>query len=1121
MSPQFQPGVPTLGRDAVLWTGLMQSGLLQNACQLGAPGSMQLQDEHPPVQLPSSQHRISDNNTTTMHPPTRGPSSRETLAPGLPGAPLPLHMTHACPGYTQEPQLRSYHAPQGTPSVQSDHFLSSAEALPPHMTHYMVPPHARGDSNAHATARPRSVPEHLKPRPFPQQRDIPPRRQQQMQQHTDRVQGVQQQPAQAQQPMASCPPQPQVALAGTGKTGSVLELVSAQSASTRLAHAVGSESAYQTQTSYVGSANHVATILPMEQATEAAGVQLTGAQVGGWYHGGPMQHAVAQESPPAHFVAKQPRQERPQQHQPYDADAQQVPSYFPAPGSQPHLAQQQQAQLPFSQRPQKYQHHHVYAQKHNSEALLAADGDVTGGQVLRTPLISGQVPLPSAPSPPLHTVGSVNGAAPLVPQLVSEASEHPSAAAPVKLKPAVIDTTATPVSFVQLVQQPGGIQIDQSGAVRVVQLEGATGSVQPIVPPVQQHQLQNAAYGPPQTRLPVSDVQSSQRQPYVSTGTTPTAPPPGSLHMHREPVTISHHAYDQQSYSQHAGASVGGAGGGESTAAWEDPVLYHNAPVYVQSQASLMGAGDGSAYVPTPDRAPDRAPTQAELQVQPVPRDAGYMYGASPHGPIPSGGTTLDLNSMAAAGCATGPAPLTAPPERPGLKNELALSEVHNRQSIGNGPRASCTARPMAATSTQASEGSPLPLSEAMKRAEALLTAVAATQIDGELMTGMQPQLVQTCGKRINDLMLALKVASAEADVARVEAGAASAEVSKAMADAADFDGEDSLGPVSPREYAFLLERSIRTVWPLETPEHHLYRVVAEVLLIESEEGRCVPVNNEEVRLRPHEMVGATLCNVGAVVEKAAKVKAMGGSNTMSLIRQECNYFEVKELRNKQHRTSIQWLVRLRVDRLPSYRDVRRALRMAIDMALPEAPGKPRPQEKRQTTGRGNNNKDADHGGGEGSGGDCASLQFLSGEPEGAERAVLRHVALHLLECKTQETGLFHDKLEAAAEAVPQHLVKLYGKTRLQDLKRVLKSHPFFSLYCSYGTEDKAMDFIVLNTGALLQFQYRARLVLQQKQEQQEQDQQQISHQSKRRRLSGEGADELERWWMDLRSRRS
>ncbi|GIL75232.1 hypothetical protein Vretimale_7901 [Volvox reticuliferus] len=1085
---------------------------------------MQLQDEHPPGLLPPSQHRISDNNIPTMHPPSRGPPPRETLTSGLSGAPMPLHMTHACTGYAQEPQLRSYHTATGTPSVPTDYFVSSAEPLPPHMTQHMVPPHARGDPTVHAAARSRSVPEHLKPRPFPQQRDISPRRQQQMQQHTERVQGMQQQPAQALQPMASCPPPLQAPLAGTEKPVSA-EPVSGASASRRLAQAIGSESAYQTQTNYVGSSTHVATVIPMDKATDAAGAPQTGSPShrGGWYHGSPMQHAVGQKSPEGHFLAQQPRNQCPQQHPSYETDAQQARSHLPGPGCQPNLprqshlpkqSQQQQAQLQFSQRPQEYQQHH-YSQKHNSIAPLVAD-EGNGGQVRRAPSVSGQASMPSAPTPPLHTVGSTNGAAPSVPQPAAEAPEHPSGGPPIKLKPAAIDTTATPVSFVQLVQQPGGIQIDQSGAVRVVPLEGATGPGQPITSSVQRQQ-QNAAYGPPQRRPPVHDVQPPQRQQYGSTGATPTVPLPGSLHMTKEPATVSQHVYDQQSYGQHAGAPVGGAGDGGSKS-WEDPVLYHNAAVYAQSQAPLMGAGDGSAYMPTAERARSAPPPQAAPQVQPVPRDVGYMYGGSPHGHFTSGDMAPDLNRMASAGCATGPATWIVSPERPGLKNEPAVSEVHRRQTTGSVAPASCTARPMAAPSAQVAEEAPLPLPEAMKRAEALLAAVAATQIDGELMTGMRPQLVQTCEKRMNDLMLALKVAAAEANAARVEAVAASAEVTKATADAADSEGEDTLGSVGAREYAFLLGRSIRTVWPLETPEHQLYRVVAEVLLIESDGGRCVPVNNEEVRLRAHEMVGATLCNVGAVVEKAAKVKAMGGSSTMSLIRQECAYFEVKEHINKQHRTSIQWLVRLRVEKLPSYGDVRRALRTAINMVLPAAPDKPQPQQKRQTTGHGSNNNGADHGGCEGAGPGCPNLQFLSREPEGAERSVLRHVALHLLGCKTQETGLFHDKLEAAAEAVPPHLVKLYGKTRLQDLKQVLKLHPFFSLYCS-GTEDEAMEFIVLNTGVLLQLQYRARLVLQQ--EQQEQDQQQISHQSKRRRLSGEGADELEQWWMNLRSRRS
>ncbi|EFJ49791.1 hypothetical protein VOLCADRAFT_89603 [Volvox carteri f. nagariensis] len=729
-------------------------------------------------------------------------------------------------------------------------------------------------------------------------------------------------------------------------------------------------------------------------------------------------------------------------------------------------------------------------------------------------------PVSSPPVAALHAAGGPSGLGPSTVSPASEAANYPQPLAPARLKPASVETLATPVSFVQLVQQPGGIQVDQSGTVRVVALEAAGAPGQHTAPTHQQQQQAAAGYGPLHTQLPVPETHPIQVPRYGSTSAPSMGPPSVPLHVAREaPAVPPQHSYEPQSYQPPAGITVGGGG----TAMWEDHTVSRDAAAFTHPHGPLADVVDGRICI---------VATQRQQQPQPLPQltlkqDVGYLYEEGVVGRYPGGvglgerlgsrGVPKELDGVTADSYALSPVLRTGLLDRLGSRTDTAVSDVHGMQLASEGVRAAYG--PSQPVGPPAPDEPPLPLADAIKRAEALKAAVAATRLDGELMTGMQKQLAQTCEKRIQELSLALKAAAVEAAAARAKADAAAAAVEKAESDSAgvaEAGTKDDMGDMRAGYYAFVLDRSIRAVWPLETPEHQLFRAAAEVLLLATEGGRCVPVNNEEVQLRAYELVGATLCNVPSVLEKALEIKAAGGASTMTLLRQEVDYFEVKEHTHWQAPRSIQWLVRLRIEKLPSYRDMCLLFRTAIDLLLPAKLEKQQQQQRSGTARAAGGSAAMGRGGG-------ASLELMGREPEGAEeRLVLRHVALHLLGCKEKEIGLFTDTIEAAVEALPAQLGKHYGKARLQDLKQLLKVHPFFwvspkSMYGADGLTCETYECVALHTQTLLEFQYRAKLMLEQEQ--------QSLHPSKKRKLFTGSSDvvaggALEEWWTDLRGRR-
>ncbi|GLC35609.1 hypothetical protein PLESTB_000188300 [Pleodorina starrii] len=1184
---------------------------------------MQRQEEYPP---PPSRHH--DTNLASTHAPVRQQQA------GAAGGALPPHMAHSHPSYAQPqyPQQarNNYQAPPSAAAQQDQR----ADPLPPHLQH-MPPTQGRGGPSGQTpAARHSGIPDHLQPRPFSQQRDTSPRRRSHGQ-----VQGVQQpkrpnpqqqsqppplqqqqQPLQQQQQqqqqqamMGTYPPQG--AATGVRHPGPSPQAMNA-SGPARTAPAVGAEAAYQAQMPYVSGGGSGAGPLPatpaLDPVTDAAG-QPTGAPAASWYQAtGGAQHTQAQTGHFSAAAASAPQQQPMQQQQgPYETEYQQAPVYAAAPAApQQHLQQPQSQQVqqqypppPSLQHAPPLQQQHQYQQQpyqQPSRPLPPDDDDVR--QVPLGQHVSGQVPSLSGQAPVLHGTTGVNNNS--AAQTASpEALQYPPPPA-VQLTRATVEVTSTPVSFVQLVPQTAGIQVDHCGAVRVVapptQQEAAAaaagaGSGQPAMPPSQH--AATAVYGPAPTQQQQRQQQQQQAEPHAqpqryssmsgpssALAQHPQPSQPQQQHVSREqplPAAVIH-SYDLSPAYQQPGAN-----GGPSGTMWDEAAGHREAvPAYAPYASSRLdnGGGDGRAYLSAAAERSRPPPPTVQL-----PQDSGYVvYDDSVAGRYQgaAGGDggqerrssrpqAPELDGMAIDAYANSPGVQRIVIERLGSRGDgggggYMETVPPRRPSAGGGGRVSYTS---------VAQEPPLQLEVAISRAQKLLRAVAATRADGELMSGMLPQLLQNCEKRMHDLSCLLAVAKADASAAREAADAAEAAADKAAADAAKAtaaaaaaEDDEELGNVRAGHFAFLLERSIRTVWPLDTPEHQLYRAVAETLLLE-EGGRVVPVNNEEVRLKPYEMVGATLCNVAAVQERVAEVRAAGGTSTMVLLRDSkvAGFFDIKEHTHKQDPRSLQWLVRLKAEKLPSYAEVRRVLRFGIDTLLPPPPPAaaaptpaagarksarersstkpesalppppPTQQQQRPSSGqlrsssptRGGRSSFTDADGGAAAPVPSLQLPFVGREPEGEEeRQVLRHVALHLLSCKGKEIGLFQDRIETAAEKLPPHLAKVYGKGRvgLAELQLLLKSHPFFwvatkSVYTPDGLTCSSHACVSLHSNTILEFAYRANVVL-------EEREQEVAHQSKRRRTgpvggaggggggSADGADALEAWWQGMRSLR-
>ncbi|KXZ49257.1 hypothetical protein GPECTOR_22g850 [Gonium pectorale] len=412
-----------------------------------------------------------------------------------------------------------------------------------------------------------------------------------------------------------------------------------------------------------------------------------------------------------------------------------------------------------------------------------------------------------------------------------------------------------------------------------------------------------------------------------------------------------------------------------------------------------------------------------------------------------------------------------------------------------------------------------------MQRAEALENTVKASRADPEMFKFMLPQLLQTCEQRLSELSRAIAAAKAGAAAGK-GAGKAAAAASKAAEAKIAVATAEQLPELGPVPIAFLVERGIRKLFPLDTPEHHLLRTCAEYLLLDaSKEGRTALVNGEEVTLKKYQEVGARICNVPEVIDATKAARAAGVTSTGALLRSHAA-FEVQEHSNRQG-NSTQWLVRLRAERLPDHASIQRSVSAVIDALLPSArssssasAGAAAGGSARPGAGAGAAGASSSRRGADGSG-EVLPRPAVVGQESSEEVEVLRRVAQHLLEARSAKLGYFKDSLDSVAKAVPSRLQNKYagGPAGLEALKRLMNLHPLFwgvRKWLNVSGEPSSM-FVGLDTDLCFNYEWRARQL------------QPEAQQGGRKRRAEDGAGspdgaednrDLSTWWREQRGKK-